>query len=121
MSSTLQSILCDRRAMILFTTAAICVIPLTGLLVLTITPVYDQFRSDWVANTLLAFVETLMWVSFVVSGMVIFFGMVAYLLAVDQTSWKLGWLVVFLLTSSVGAAIYCLTVYRKQRSLVARA
>jgi hypothetical protein len=121
MSNTLRSIMCDRRAMILFVIAAVCVIPLTVLLGLTVTPIYDQFKSGLVGNTLFTVATTLMGVIFVVSAIVIFFGMITYLLAIDQQSWKLGWVVVFLLTSSVGAAIYCLTVYRKQQSLSQRA
>jgi hypothetical protein len=121
MSNTLRSIMCDRRATVLFVLAAVCVIPLTVLLGLTITPSYEHFKSGLAGNPLFTVVETLMWVSFAVSTIVIFFGMVTYLLAIDQKSWKLGWLVVFLLTSSFGAAIYCLTVYRKQQSLLQRA
>lgn len=113
--------MCDRRATILFVTAALCAILATVSIVLTITPAYEQFESSLADNVLLKILDTLIWVIFVISGILILVGMVTYLLAIDQKSWKLGWLVLFLFTSSFGAAIYCLTVYRKQQSLLQKA
>jgi len=121
MSNTLRSILCDRRSTILFLIASLCVIPLTTVLGLTATPVYDQFKTGWISDVVFEILVTSMGVVFVVCAIVIFFGMVAYVLWIDQKSWKLGWLVVFLLTSSFGAAIYCLVVYRKQQPQLQRA
>lgn len=118
MSNTLRSIMCDRRATILFVTAALCAILATVSIGLTITPAYEQFVSSLAGNTFWKILDILTSVIFVISGILIFFGMVIYLLAIDQKSWKLGWLVLFLFTSSFGAAIYCLTVYRKQQSLL---
>jgi membrane-bound metal-dependent hydrolase YbcI (DUF457 family) len=50
------------------------------------------------------------------AGMIIFFGMLAYLLKCDRSPriWKTLWLIVFLLGWCFGASLYFFAVYRRQ-------
>lgn len=48
------------------------------------------------------------------AGIIIFFGMLTYLLRLDHSSRKVFWLLMFLATAWFGSALYFFTVYRKQ-------
>jgi MFS family permease len=108
--SRLRELLCDRRAYMLFQYFAWCMVPMALMVLIALTPLYDTITASvaiWIVSGCILVLGTL-------AGIVLLLGMLAYLFLLDRSSWKLGWLIVFLFTSSFGSSIYFFVVYRRQ-------
>jgi NADH:ubiquinone oxidoreductase subunit 4 (subunit M) len=83
-------------------------VPLAVVFLIIMTPLYEPIVSD--ATSLIAFqiISGCVGVLGAIAGMVIFFGMFAYLFLCDGRSSKLLWAAFFLLTGCFGSAIYFL-------------
>jgi len=110
----LNDILCDRRSYILFRYAAWSMIPMAIVVLIALSPVYDSITSNVAARIAFQVVSGCVWAIGAVTGIVLFLGMLGYLLFLDQSSWKLLWLIVFLFISCCGSSIYFFKVYKKQ-------
>jgi hypothetical protein len=113
-SSNLQRMLCDSRAYRTFLYAAWCMVPLALVVLIALTPMYDVLIANPLVRGGFQIVSGLIGAIGAVAGIVIFLGMPAYLFFLDQRSWKLLWLIVFLFSACFGSSIYFFTVYRKQ-------
>jgi hypothetical protein len=90
-------------------------VPMAVLVLIALTPAYETFTSTTLlARVGLQVLSACIWVIGTVCGMVLFLGMLAYLLVLDTSSWKLVWLIIFLFTACFGSSIYFFLVYRKQ-------
>jgi nitrate/nitrite transporter NarK len=112
----LRQVLCDRRAYTTFHWAAWCMIPLAVMLLFALTPMYDTIAASNPSRLAFQIVSGCVGALGAVAGIVIFLGMLAYLLLLDRTSWKLLWLIVFLFTACFGSSIYFFAVYRKHEA-----
>jgi hypothetical protein len=108
--STLREFLCGRKAYRLFRYFAWCMVPMALIVLIAVTPLYDTITAD--VATRVGF--QIMSGCIAVAGIVLLLGMLAYLFLLDPSSWKLGWLIVFLFTTCIGGSIYFFAVYRKQ-------
>jgi hypothetical protein len=81
---------------------------------MALTPLFDTIGGNVVTRIGFQIIGACAGVLGTIAGMVILFGMVAYLLLLDRSSCRIGWLIVFLFTSCFGSSIYFFAVYRKQ-------
>ena len=110
----LTEILCDRRSYILFRYAAWSMIPLAIVFLIALTPAYDAIMSNIVQRIAFQIVSGCIAAIGTLAAMVLFLGMLGYLLFLDQSSWKLLWLITFFFTAWFGSSLYFFTVYKKQ-------
>ena len=113
-NSTLQELLCDRRAYATFRYSAWCMVPMALIVLNALTPLFDTTTADVATRFGFQIISACVWVSGTIAGMVLFLAMLAYLFLLDRSSWKVGWLVVFLFTACFGSSLYFFAVYRKQ-------
>jgi hypothetical protein len=112
--SALHTLLCKPKAYRAFRFAAWCMIPLALIFLILLTPIFDTITSNFATRVGFQLISAVVGVLGTVGGMMLFFGMLAYLFCVDRSPWKLLWLIVFLVTAWFGSSIYFFTVYRKQ-------
>jgi hypothetical protein len=91
-----------------------CMLPLALVVLVALTPVYDTLTSNALPRIAFQTIGACVGVAGAIAGIVIFLGMLAYLLLLHRSSWKLPWLVVFLFTGWFGSSIYFFVVYRTQ-------
>ena len=109
-----NDILCDRRSYTLFRYAAWSMIPMAIVVLIALTPAYEAIMSNAVPRITFQAFSGCIWVIGTIAGIVLFLGMLGYLLRLDQSSWKLLWLIVFLFIACFGSSIYFFMVYRRQ-------
>jgi uncharacterized membrane protein YfcA len=108
-----KGLLCESRAQTLFTYCAWWITTLAVFLLLVV-PIYDRVASDDVARLTIQVIGGCLGSVGGIAGLVIFFGMLAYLFACDRSSRKALWVLIFLLTACFGSSLYFFMVYRKQ-------
>jgi hypothetical protein len=89
-------------------------IPVLIVFVIALTPSYDAIMSNTVPRIAFQIVSGCIGVIGVLAGMVLFLGMLGYLFLLDQSSWKVLWLIIFFFTACFGSSIYFFTVYKRQ-------
>jgi hypothetical protein len=110
----IQEYVCSERAYVLFQRSARWTVAFWIFFVLAI-PASKLATLLGIDSTAFATVVIAFFmVASCVAGLTIFFGMFAYLLLCDQSSPKMLWATVFLLTAWLGCTAYFFKVYRKQ-------
>ena len=89
-------------------------VPLALIVVIALTPLFDRINANVATRIGFQIISACVWVLGTIGGMVLFLAMLAYLFLLDRSSWKLGWLIVFLFSACFGSSIYFFAVYRKQ-------
>ena len=109
----IRDFVCSERAYVLFQRSARWMVAFGIFFVLLIpaSKLASLFRIDSLAfgALLLCFM-----VAGCAAGLTIFFGMFAYLILCDQSSSRMLWATVFLLTAGFGCTVYFFSVYRTQ-------
>lgn len=114
MGNNLRTIFCDSRSVSLFYLAAVAA-PLAAIvLVVGITLGFDVLQSRGPGYVQLQTAIGIVGVILALSILTVFYGMLLYLLSVDQKSWKPGWILFFFLSGGVGPVVYFFVVYSKQ-------
>ena len=107
------ALLCGRRAYTIFRYSAWWITALAVFLAIAMLT-YDRVASNETARVAVQAIGAVLGSVGSAAGLVIFFGMLGYLLGCDRSSSKLLWLIVFLLTACFGSSVYFFTVYRRQ-------
>jgi len=89
-------------------------IPLLIVFVIALTPAYEVIMSNAFPRIAFQVISGCIGAIGALAGMVLFLGMLGHLFLLDQSSWKLLWLIVFLFTACFGSSIYFFTVYKRQ-------
>jgi Na+-driven multidrug efflux pump len=110
-----QTLLCSRRAYAAFLFSAWWCLVFGGVLALFFAT-WDETTNHFVRVLLPATLGCLGAVGSI-AGLVIFFGMFAYLIRCDQSSRrsKALWLITFLIAWCFGSSVYFFAVYRRQQ------
>ena len=109
-----STILCGRRAQSAFSFSAWWSVAL-GVTIAVFFWMQDESANSAARSALPVLLGCLGLVGSV-AGLVIFFGMLAYLLKCDPSGrgWKAFWLFVFLVSCCFGSSLYFFAVYKKQ-------
>jgi hypothetical protein len=84
------------------------------IILIALTPLFETITANVAIRFGFQIISACVWVLGTIGGMVLFLAMLAYLFLLDRSSWKLGWLIVFLFTACFGSSIYFFAVYRRQ-------
>jgi hypothetical protein len=109
----IHALLCGRRAYTLFRYSAWWITALAVFFAIAMLT-YDRVASNEIARVAVQAIAAVIGSVGSAAGLAIFFGMLAYLFMCDQSSSKLLWLIIFLLTACFGSSVYFFTVYRRQ-------
>jgi hypothetical protein len=89
-------------------------VPLALIFLIAFTPLFDTINANAASRIGFQIISACVGAVGTLAGLVLFLGMLAYLLLRDRSSWRVGWLIVFLFTAWFGSSIYFFVVYRKQ-------
>lgn len=111
-----------RPAFLAFTVSAWMMAGLGLLCVFILTPLYDLANRVAALATLMQIAGGFFLMACVPAALVLLAGMLLYCLRCDHSpdTQRIAWIAAFLLTASLGAAVYFFRVYRPQRTVLLR-